>query len=82
MLKTGYDCTIPGHCLTILLLKGVTFNGCSRLENNISVTKITSQSHKKHLSHLIIIIIIIIIVSLLYEDNIFSTTTNLTYGPR
>ena len=77
MLKTCYDCTIPGHCLTILLLKGVTFNGCSRLENNISVTKITSQSHKKHLSHLIIII-----VSLFYEDNIFSTTTNLTYGPR
>ena len=31
---------------------------------------------------LIIIIIIIIIMSLFYEDNIFSTSTNLTYGPR
>ena len=31
---------------------------------------------------IIIIIIIIIIMSLFYEDNIFSTTTNLTYGPR
>ena len=29
-----------------------------------------------------IIIIIIIIMSLFYEDNIFSTITNLTYGPR
>ena len=28
------------------------------------------------------IIIIIIIMSLFYEDNIFSTITNLTYGPR
>ena len=27
-------------------------------------------------------IIIIIIMSLFYEDNIFSTSTNLTYGPR
>ena len=25
---------------------------------------------------------IIIIMSIFYEDNIFSTTTNLTYGPR
>ena len=32
--------------------------------------------------HFILIIIIIIIMSLFYEDNIFSTTTNLTYGPR
>ena len=31
---------------------------------------------------IIIIIIIIIIMSLFYEDNILSTTTNLTYGPR
>ena len=30
----------------------------------------------------IILIIIIIIMSLFYEDNIFSTITNLTYGPR
>ena len=29
-----------------------------------------------------LIIIIIIIMSLFYEDNIFSTITNLTYGPR
>ena len=28
------------------------------------------------------LIIIIIIMSLFYEDNIFSTITNLTYGPR
>ena len=31
--------------------------------------------------HLIIIIIIIIIMSLFKEDDIFSTKTNLTYGP-
>ena len=31
---------------------------------------------------LIIIIIIIILMSLFNEDNIFSTNTNLTYGPR
>ena len=30
----------------------------------------------------VIIIIIIIIMSLFYEDNKFSTSTNLTYGPR
>ena len=29
-----------------------------------------------------VIIIIIIIMPLFYEDNIFSTSTNLTYGPR
>ena len=29
-----------------------------------------------------IIIIIIIIMSLFYKNNIFSTSTNLTYGPR
>ena len=31
---------------------------------------------------IIIIIIIIIIMPLFYEDNIFSTSVNLTYGPR
>ena len=31
---------------------------------------------------IIIIIIIIIIMSLFYEDNIFITSTDLTYGPR
>ena len=36
----------------------------------------------KRLIIIIINIIIIIIMSLFYEDNIFSTTTNLTYGPR
>ena len=29
-----------------------------------------------------VIIIIMRMMSLFYEDNIFSTTTNLTYGPR
>ena len=38
--------------------------------------------HHFHMRLIIIIIMIIIIMSLFYEDNILSTTTNLTYGPR
>ena len=54
-------------------------DGCTLLTNRR--TERRNPYTRRHLCHNVIIIIIIIIMSLFEEDNIFSASTNLTYGP-
>ena len=48
----------------------------------MSIGSMPWHIYRPKIFHCVIIIIIIIIMSLFNEDNIFSTSTNLTYGPR